>query len=318
MSESNTQLRSVICVVIRPRTGDDRENLRRVLSDLTREDPAMRVETGRADGETIVSGVGELHLQIICDRIQREYKIPLDVGEFKVIYLETIRKNADGEGKYIRQVGGRGQYAHVKIRLEPREPGNGYEFVDEIKDGAVPAEFVEPVNLGIQDAMKGGVLAGHEMVDLRAVLYDGSYHVGDSNEMAFKIAGLMAFKEAARKAGPVVLEPVMAVEVVTSEESVGAILGDLSRRRGRIEGMEHRADAQVIRATVPLATMIGYAQHMRSITQGRVSYSMNFACYGEVPRGGESGADEAGVTANKPKKPNAGSGFAAARWDEES
>jgi elongation factor G len=308
----------LIFVVIRPRASGDRERLERALRELAQEDLTIGIAPGPTDGETAVSGVGGLQLEIICDRVVREYKIPLDVGEFKVIYLETIRKNADGEGKYIRQIGGRGQYAHVKVRLEPREAGGGYQFEDEIRDGAVPAEFVEPVNLGIQEAMKGGVLTGHEMVDLRAVLYDGSYHVGDSNEMAFRIAGSMAFKEAARKADPVVLEPVMSVEVVTPEEFAGAILGDLSRRRGRIEGMEHRAGSQVIRATVPLATMIGYAQHMRSITQGRVEYSMNFARYEEVPRGGESGAEEAGVTANKPKKPKAGSGFAAAQWDEES
>jgi elongation factor G len=277
----------------------------------------MKVEEGPTDGETVISGMGELHLESICDRISREYKIQLDVGEPKVIYLETIRKHAEAEGKYIRQVGGRGQYAHLKLRLEPREPGSGYEFVDEIKDGAVPSEFVERVDLGIQEAMKGGVLAGHEMVDVRAVLYDGSYHVGDSNEMAFRIAGSMAFKEAARKASPVVLEPVMSVEVTTPEDFAGAIVGDLSRRRGWIERMEHRAGSQVIRAIVPLATMIGYAPHMRSITQGRVSYSMNFARYEEVPRGYESGGDEAGVTANKPKRPQAGSSFAAAPLDEE-
>jgi elongation factor G len=277
----------------------------------------MKVEEGPTDGETVISAMGELHLESICDRISREYKIQLDVGEPKVIYLETIRKHAEAEGKYIRQVGGRGQYAHLKLRLEPRESGSGYEFIDEIKDGAVPSEFVEPVDLGIQEAMKGGVLAGHEMVDVRAVLYDGSYHVGDSNEMAFRIAGSMAFKEAARKASPVVLEPVMSVEVTTPEDFAGAIMGDLSRRRGWIEGMERRAGSQVIRAIVPLATMIGYAQHMRSITQGRPTYSMSFARYDEASGRDESGGDKVGVTANKPKDPKAGSGFAAAPLDEE-
>jgi elongation factor G len=288
VNESNTQIRPVICVAIRPRDENDRDKLQRALSDLRREDLTIRIASGNTDGEIIISGIGALHLEIICDRIVREYKIPLDVGEFKVINLETIRKPAEGEGKYIRQTGGRGQYAHVKIRLEPREVGSGYEFVDEIRDGAVPPKFVEPINIGIQEAMKGGVLAGHEMVDLRAMLYDGSYHDVDSSEMAFQIAGSMAFKEAARQANPVVLEPLMAVEVVTPEEFAGSILGDLSSRRGRIEGMEHRADRQVIRATVPLATMIDYAQHMRSITQGRVEYSMNFARYEQAPRGGES------------------------------
>ena len=308
--------RRVISVAVYPQRDGDHERLQRALSDLERRDPTIGIAPERADGETVISGISALQLEIICDRIVREYKISLDVGEFKVVYLETIRRHAEGEGKYIRQVGGRGQYAHAKIRLEPREPGSGYEFVDEIRGGVVPKEFVESINLGIQDAMKGGILAGHEMVDLRAVLYDGSYHVGDSNEMAFKIGGLMAFKEAARKASPVVLEPVMAVEIVTPEEFAGAILGDLSRSRGWIEGMEHRADRQVIRATVPMATMIGYAQHLRSITQGRAEYSMNFARYEEAPRGGESGGDEAGVTANKPKRPRAGSGFAAAQWDD--
>ena len=308
--------RRVISVAVHPQRDGDHERLQRALSDLEREDPTIGIAPGHTNGETIICGMGELHLQVICDRIVREYKISLDVGEFKVVYLETIRRRAEGEGKYIRRVGGRGQYAHVKIRLEPREPGSGYEVVDEIRSGAVPKEFVGPVNLGIQEGMKGGILAGHEMVDLRAVLYDGSYHDVDSNEMAFKIAGSMAFQEAARKASPVVLEPVMAVEIVTPEEFTGAILGDLSRRRGWLEGMEHRADRQVIRATVPMATMIGYAQHLRSITQGWAEYSMNFARYEEAPRGGESGGDEAGVTANKPKRPKAGSGFAAAQWDD--
>ncbi len=275
----------------------------------------MRVEAGPTEGETIVKGTGELHLQVICDRIALQYKIPLDVGEFKIIYLETIRKKSEAEGKYVRA---RCMYGHVKIRLEPREAGSGYHFDNEIKDGAVPPEFVAAVNLGIQVAMKGGVVAAHEMVDLRAVLYDGSYHVGDSNEMAYRIAASMAFKEAARKASPVVLEPVMSIDVTTPEEFAGAIVGDLSQRRGRIEGMEQRAGGQVIRATVPLATMIGYAEHMRSITLGRVWHSMNFARYEQAPPGSESGSDEAGIAAKKPRGPRTGSGFAAAQWDEES
>jgi elongation factor G len=305
-------------VVMRPKSGGDHEKLRRALNDLTTEDHVMRVKSGLASGETVIDGAGELHLQIICDRIEREYKIPLDVGELKVIYLETIRKHAEGEGKYMRQIGGRGQYAHVKLRLEPQDQASGYEFASEIRNGAVPPEFVEPVNLGIQEALKAGISAGYEMVDLRAVLSDGSYHVEDSNEMAFKIAGAMAFNEAARKASPVVLEPLMSIEVTTPENFAGAIMGDLISRRGQIEGIESRAGSQLIRATVPLATMIGYAKHMRSLTQGRVEYSMNFSRYEETPRHGESGGDEAGVTARKPRGPTAGSGFAAAQWDEES
>jgi elongation factor G len=234
-----------------------------------------------------------------------------------VIYLETIRKQAEAEGKYIRQTS-RGQYAHVKVRLEPLEPGSDYQFADEIVGGTVPKEYIKPIDQGMQEAMEGGVLAGYPMVDIKATLYDGGYHDVDSNEMAFKIAGSMAFKEAARKASPVILEPVMAVEVVTPEDSAGTIMGDLSSRRGRIEGMEHRAGSQVIKAIVPLAEIFGYAIHMRSITQGRASYSMQFDRYEVVPRRGEPGWDEAGVTANRPKSPKAGTGFAAAQLDDES
>jgi elongation factor G len=259
--------------------------------------------------------MGELHLAGICDRILHEYKMELDVGEPKVIYLETIRKHAEAEGTYIRQTGGRSQYAHVKLRLEPREPGSGYQFVDETIEGTVPPEFVQPVNTGIQNAMSGGILVGHEMVDLRAILYDGGYHDVDSNEMAFTIAASMAFQEAARKASPVLLEPVMTVEVVTPEGYAGTIMGDLSLRRGWIEGMEHRAGSQVIKAIVPLAEMFGYATYMRSSTQGRAEYSMLFARYEVAPRSAGSGGDEAGVTANKPKAPKTGSGFAAAKLD---
>jgi elongation factor G len=306
-----------MCVAIRPRTTDARENFQRALSALTQQDPTIRIKTEPVDGQTIISGTGELHLEVICDRILHEYKIEVDVGKPKVIYLETIRKQAEAEGKYIRQTGGRGQYAHVKLRLQPREAGNGYQFVDETKEGAVPPEFVEPVNFGIQEAMKGGVLAGHEMVDLRAILYDGSYHVGDSNEMAFKIAASTAFQEAARKASPVILEPVMSLEIVTPEDFAGTIMGDLSSRRGRVEDMEYRAGSLVVHAIVPLAEMFGYATRMRSITQGRAEYSMNFAHYEPAPPRDESGGDEAGVAANKPAGPKVGSGFAAAELDAE-
>ena len=303
MSESNTQDRPVISVAISPRSNDDREKFQRALSDLTQQDPTIKVKTEPIVEQTIVSGMSELHLEVICSRMLHEYKIQLDVGNPRVIFVETIRKQAEAEGKYMRQTGGRGQYAHVKLRLEPREPGSDYQFVDEITEGAVPPEFVEPVNFGIQEAMKAGILAGHEMVDLRAVLYDGSYHDVDSNEMAFKIAGSMAFKEAACKAIPVIMEPVMSVEVVTPEDFVGSIMGDLSFRRGRIEGMEHRAGSQVITAVAPLAEMLGYATQMHSITQGQAEYSMQFDHYEAAPRTGESGADEAGVTANRPKGP---------------
>ncbi len=287
--ESITFAVPVISVAVEPKTKADQEKMGMALSKLAQEDPTFKVHTDPDSGQTIISGMGELHLEIIVDRMMREYKVEANVGKPQVAYRETIRKKSEAEGKYIRQTGGRGQYGHAKIRLEPNEPGKGYEFVNEVVGGSVPKEFIKPIDQGIKEAMEGGVLAGYEMVDVRAILYDGSYHDVDSNEMAFKIAGSMAFKEAARKASPVLLEPVMAVEVVTPEDYAGVIMGDLSSRRGRIEGMEHRAGSQVIKAIVPLAEMFGYATHMRSSTQGRAEYSMHFARYEEVPR---SAADE--------------------------
>jgi elongation factor G len=287
--ESITFAVPVISVAVEPKTKADQEKMGMALSKLAQEDPTFKVHTDPDSGQTIISGMGELHLEIIVDRMMREYKVEANVGKPQVAYRETIRRKSEAEGKYIRQTGGRGQYGHAKIRLEPNQPGKGYEFVNEIVGGSVPKEFIKPIDQGIKEAMEGGVLAGYEMVDVRAILYDGSYHDVDSNEMAFKIAGSMAFKEAARKASPVLLEPVMAVEVVTPEDYAGVIMGDLSSRRGRIEGMEHRAGSQVIKAIVPLAEMFGYATHMRSSTQGRAEYSMHFARYEEVPR---SAADE--------------------------
>jgi elongation factor G len=317
MSELSSPSRPIMSVTISPRTSNDWQILQQALSDLARQDPTIKIETGPIDGQMIIGGMGELHLEMICDRILREYKVDVVVGEPKVIYLETVRTQAEAEGKYIRQTGGHGQYAHVRLRLEPGERGSGYQFVDQITEGAVPKEFVEPVNFGVQSAMKGGILGGHEMVDLRAVLYDGSYHLEDSNEMAFKIAASTAFKEAARRANPVILEPIMSVEVVTPEDFAGTIMGDLSLRRGQIKGMEHRAGSQVIQAVVPLAEMFGYATHIRSNTRGRAEYSMHFAGYDEAPRSGEPGGDEAGVTANKPKGPTLLSGFAAAELESD-
>jgi elongation factor G len=274
----------VISVAVEPKTKADQEKMGMALGKLAQEDPTFKVHTDPDSGQTIISGMGELHLEIIVDRMMREYKVEANVGKPQVAYRETIRKKSEAEGKYIRQTGGRGQYGHAKIRIEPQEPGKGYEFVNEIVGGSVPKEYIKPIDQGIKEAMEGGVLAGYEMVDVKAILYDGSYHDVDSNEMAFKIAGSMAFKEAARKASPVLLEPVMAVEVVTPEDFAGVIMGDLSSRRGRIEGMEHRAGSQVIKAIVPLAEMFGYATHMRSSTQGRAEYSMHFARYEEAPR----------------------------------
>ncbi len=274
----------VISVAVEPKTKADQEKMGMALAKLAQEDPTFKVHTDPDSGQTIISGMGELHLEIIVDRMMREYKVEANVGKPQVAYRETIRRKSEAEGKYIRQTGGRGQYGHAKIRLEPNEPGKGYEFINDIIGGSVPKEFIKPIDQGIKEAMEGGILAGYEMVDVKATLYDGSYHDVDSNEMAFKIAGSMAFKEAARKASPVLLEPVMSVEVVTPEDYAGVIMGDLSSRRGRIEGMEHRAGSQVIHAIVPLAEMFGYATHMRSSTQGRAEYSMHFARYEEAPR----------------------------------
>ncbi len=310
--------RPVIRVAIRPKDDADRESLQRVLNDLAREDASMRVGAASAEGEAVIGGVQELHLRIICERISREFGIQIEVGPPEVIYLETIRKKSEAEGKYVRVFSRHHNYGHVKIRLEPLEPGIGYEFIDDIKGDAIPAAFRRPVDLGIQEAMKGGILQGHEMVDIRAVLYDGSYHAKDSNEMAFKIAGAMAFKEAARQASPVVLEPIMTVEVSAPDKFVGAIVGDLSLRRGRIEGLKHSSGWQVIRATVPLANLLGYPNHVPSLTQGKAAVSMKFLGYERAPHPDDPGENAAGVTATKPKSPQAGSGFAAAQWDDES
>jgi elongation factor G len=274
----------VIAVAVEPKTKTDQEKMGIALGKLAQEDPTFKVNTDPDSGQTIISGMGELHLEIIVDRMMREFNVQANVGKPQVAYRETIRKHSQAEGKYIRQTGGSGQYGHVRIRLEPNQPGKGYEFINEVVGGVIPKEFIKPVDQGIKEAMEGGVLAGYEMVDVKATLYDGSYHDVDSNEMAFKIAGSMAFKEAARKASPVLLEPVMSVEVVVPEEYMGTIIGDLSSRRGRIEGIEHRAGSQVIKAMVPLAEMFGYATNMRSNTQGRATFSMHFSRYEEAPR----------------------------------
>ena len=297
--ESITFAVPVISVAVEPKTKADQEKMGMALSKLAQEDPTFKVHTDPDSGQTIISGMGELHLEIIVDRMMREYKVEANVGKPQVAYRETIRRKSEAEGKYIRQTGGRGQYGHAKIRIEPNEPGKGYEFINEVVGGSVPKEYIKPIDQGIQEALEGGILAGYPMVDVKVELYDGSYHDVDSNEMAFKIAGSMAFKEAARKASPVLLEPVMAVEVVTPEDYAGVIMGDLSSRRGRIEGMEHRAGSQVIKAIVPLAEMFGYATHMRSSTQGRAEYSMHFARYEEVPR---SAADEIIGRSQGPKR----------------
>ena len=274
----------VISVAIEPKTKADQEKMGIALSRLADEDPTFKVRTDEDSGQTIISGMGELHLEILVDRMKREHKVEANVGEPKVAFRETIRKHAEAEGKYIRQTGGSGNYGHCKLRVEPNEPGKGYEFVNDIKGGVVPREYIKPIDQGVQGAMELGILAGFQMVDIKVTLFDGSYHEVDSNEMAFKFAGSIAFKEAARKASPVLLEPVMAVEVTVPEEFMGVIIGDINSRRGRIEGMEHAAGSQVIKAIVPLKEMFGYVNDIRSSTQGRASYSMQFARYEEAPR----------------------------------
>jgi elongation factor G len=275
---------TVISVAIEPKTKVDQEKMGIALSRLADEDPTFKVRTDEESGQTIISGMGELHLEILVDRMKREHKVEANVGEPKVAFRETIRKSAEAEGKYIKQTGGSGNYGHCKLRIEPNEPGKGYEFVNAIKSGSIPKEYIKPIDQGVQGAIELGILAGYPLVDIKVTLYDGSYHDVDSNEMAFKFAGSIAFKEAARKASPVLLEPVMAVEVTVPEEHMGTIIGDINSRRGRIEGMEHAAGSQVIKAIVPLKEMFGYVNDIRSSTQGRASYSMQFARYEEAPR----------------------------------
>lgn len=273
----------VISVAVEPKTKSDQEKMGVALQKLAQEDPSFRVRSDEESGQTIISGMGELHLEIIVDRMRREFNVEANVGAPQVSYRETLRATVEQETKFARQSGGRGQYGHVYIRLEPQEPGAGYEFTNAIVGGAVPKEYIPAVDKGIQEAMTNGVIAGFPVVDVKATLYDGSYHEVDSSEMAFKIAGSMAFKEAASKAKPVLLEPIMKVEVVTPEENMGDVMGDLNSRRGMIQGMEDTPSGKIIRAEVPLSSMFGYATDLRSATQGRASYSMEFSKYNEVP-----------------------------------
>jgi elongation factor G len=281
--ESMTFPEPVIAVAIEPKTRADEEKLGVSLSRLALEDPTFRVTSEEETSQTLIHGMGELHLEIIVDRLLREFKVEANVGKPQVAYRETIRKKGEAQGKFVRQTGGRGQYGDVYIEVEPNEAGKGFEFENKIVGGAVPKEYVPAVEKGVKEAMETGVLAGYPMVDIKVFLTDGSYHDVDSSEMAFKIAGSMGFKEAVRRAKPVLLEPVMDVEVVTPEEHMGAIVGDLNSRRGRILSMEARGSSQVIRANVPLGQMFGYATEMRSMTQGRATYTMQFARYEEVP-----------------------------------
>ncbi|TML93443.1 MAG: elongation factor G [Actinobacteria bacterium] len=274
----------VIHVAVEPKTKDAQDKLGNALKSLSEEDPTFQVHTDDETGQTIIAGMGELHLEVLVDRMLREFKVDANVGKPQVAYRETIRKPVTKvEERYVRQTGGRGQYGHVVISLEPTGPGGGYEFIDKVTGGVIPKEYIPSVDAGIQEAMQGGVLAGYPTVDIRVTLTYGSYHEVDSSEMAFKIAGSLAFKKAARSAQPVLLEPIMAVEVVTPEDYMGDVIGDLSSRRGKVEGMEQRGSSQVIRSQVPLAEMFGYATDLRSRTQGRATYTMQFHSYQEVP-----------------------------------
>jgi len=273
----------VISVAVEPKTKADQEKMGVALQRLAKEDPSFRVHTDQESGQTIISGMGELHLEIIVDRMKREFKVEANVGKPQVAYRETIRAKVDSEGKFVRQSGGRGQYGHVWLKIEPHEQGKGYEFVNGIVGGTVPREYIPAVDKGIKEAVETGVIAGYPIVDVKVTLFDGSYHDVDSNEMAFKIAGSMGFKEGFRRAKPVLLEPIMKVEVVTPEEYSADVIGDLNRRRGQITGMDDRADGKVISGDVPLSEMFGYATTVRSMSQGRATFTMEFSKYVEVP-----------------------------------
>ena len=274
----------VISVALEPKSTEDESKMSIGLQKLAKEDPSFKVATDEESGQTIISGMGELHLDIIVDRLSREFKVGANIGRPQVAYRETIRKSVNQEAKFVRQTGGRGQYGHVYIRMEPQKPGEGYEFINDIKGGAIPKEFIPAVNKGIQEQMTNGVITGFPVVDVKVSLYDGSFHAVDSSEVAFRVAGSMAFREGALKANPVLLEPVMSVEVVTPEDYMGDVNGDLNRRRGILQGMDESPAGKIIRAEVPLAEMFGYATDLRSMSQGRATYTMEFSKYSEAPK----------------------------------
>jgi elongation factor G len=275
----------VIHVAVEPKTKADQEKMGIALNRLAQEDPSFRVHTDEESGQTIISGMGELHLEILVDRMKREFGVEASVGKPQVAYRETIRKNVDSvEGKFIKQSGGRGQYGHVVLKIEPQEPGKGFEFVDAIKGGVVPREFIPAVEKGLRETLPNGVLAGYPVVDVKVTLHYGSYHEVDSNENAFKMAASIGFKEGMRRASPVLLEPMMAVEVETPADFMGNVIGDLSSRRGMLQGQEDVAGTMVIKAEVPLAEMFGYSTSLRSLTQGRATYTMEFKHYSEAPK----------------------------------
>ena len=274
----------VISVALEPKSTADESRMSIGLQKLAKEDPSFKVATDEESGQTIISGMGELHLDIIVDRLSREFKVGANVGRPQVAYRETIRKSVNQEAKFVRQTGGRGQYGHVYIRMEPQKPGAGYEFINDIKGGVIPKEFIPAVNKGIQEQMTNGVISGFPVVDVKVSLYDGSFHAVDSSEVAFRVAGSMAFREGALKANPVLLEPVMSVEVVTPEDYMGDVNGDLNRRRGILQSMDESPAGKIIRAEVPLVEMFGYATDLRSISQGRAEYTMEFYKYSEAPK----------------------------------
>lgn len=274
----------VIHVAVEPKTKLDQEKMGIALNRLAQEDPSFRVRTDEESGQTIISGMGELHLEIIVDRMKREFSVEANVGAPQVAYREAIKKLVEVEGKFVKQSGGRGQYGHVWLKMEPNEAGKGFEFIDEIKGGVVPREFIPAVEKGLQETLPNGILAGFPVVDVKVTLFDGSYHDVDSNENAFKMAASIAFKDGMRKASPVLLEPMMAVEVESPEEFMGNVVGDLSSRRGMIQGMEDVPGMKLIRAEVPLAEMFGYSTALRSATQGRATYTMEFKHYAEAPK----------------------------------
>jgi elongation factor G len=306
MSEPKARSRPIISITIGPKSDGDREDFQRALSDLVQNDPTATVTPAPVEGQAVIGGMSGLHLEAICDRILSEYKIQISDAVPEVIYLEAIRRSAEAEGKYIRQTGGSGNYGHCWLRIEPNEPGSGYEFLNAIKSGSVPDKYIESIDQGAQQAAVLGILAGCPLADVKVTLCDGSYHETDSNELAFKFAASIAFKEAARKASPVLLEPMMAVEVTVPEEVTGVIVSDINSRRGRVEGMQQVGDFKFIKAIVPLAEMLW------SSRQGRVSYPMYFAGYEPVPPGGRPEDDIAGVPVQRPQSPKAGSGLTAA------
>ena len=274
----------VISQAVEPKTKADQEKMGIALGRLAQEDPSFRVRTDEESGQTIIAGMGELHLEILVDRMRREFGVEASVGKPQVAYRETIRKTAEIEGKFVKQSGGRGQYGHVWLRVEPNEPGTGFQFVDAIKGGVVPREYIPAVNKGVVETLTNGVVAGFPVVDVKVTLFDGSYHEVDSNENAFKMAASIAFKDGMRKASPVLLEPMMAVEVETPEDYAGTVMGDLSSRRGMVQGMDDFLGGKIIKAEVPLSEMFGYSTSLRSATQGRATYTMEFKHYTEAPK----------------------------------